>query len=428
MKNTCPAQLHKKGRNKFRARGLFENIPGQTSFFSGSASVATKLKASATFMNGSTWTSDFDVTAYKSKLEVETIAYENINAWLACKDGWMTLPSGRPICYVQSSKDGASRKEMCEQAGAYLMEIRTWDEAQTFLSIMFEFAKESTSAFALGAIAKKVGDNTIWVWDKSGDEIEVCSHGCFIKTSSDSVDITAVEGKSLYFDIANAPSSSDKYMSKLPYFDLHVRAAPETDATYFFCMKDGEGSTSSAATLTVSPVTNVNTAINAKAYDIGEVDFTLKMAHGTQTPLTLVVKPENQETWARICRIKISHVGRNFPCFADPTYGYRTSQNSTELKYSSNKRDWGDIAKFHVDMLSNWGKLSLYVTVLLFFAGSGEVDYDQNNDADSIRITAIVQAGVTPGVTGVSVFYQYIRSLIFDILTSEKTDWKLEMG
>ena len=31
----CPTQLHAKGKNRFRARGIFENIPGQNSFFKG---------------------------------------------------------------------------------------------------------------------------------------------------------------------------------------------------------------------------------------------------------------------------------------------------------------------------------------------------------------------------------------------------------
>ena len=31
----CPTQLHAKGKNRFRARGIFENIPGQNSFFRG---------------------------------------------------------------------------------------------------------------------------------------------------------------------------------------------------------------------------------------------------------------------------------------------------------------------------------------------------------------------------------------------------------
>ena len=35
----CPTQLHAKGRNKFRARGIFEHIPGQSSFFKGTDSV-----------------------------------------------------------------------------------------------------------------------------------------------------------------------------------------------------------------------------------------------------------------------------------------------------------------------------------------------------------------------------------------------------
>ena len=31
----CPTQLHAKGKNRFRARGIFEHIPGQNSFFNG---------------------------------------------------------------------------------------------------------------------------------------------------------------------------------------------------------------------------------------------------------------------------------------------------------------------------------------------------------------------------------------------------------
>ena len=31
----CPTQLHAKGKNRFRARAIFENIPGQNSFFKG---------------------------------------------------------------------------------------------------------------------------------------------------------------------------------------------------------------------------------------------------------------------------------------------------------------------------------------------------------------------------------------------------------
>lgn len=117
------------------------------------------------------------------------------------------------------------------------MEIKTRDDAQTFLHLMFEFAKTSTSSFALGATAKMIGNNSIWVWDHSGDEIDVCTHGCLLKTSSDSVDVTPQVGRALYFDPIHSPSSSDNFLEKLPYFDLYVRAAPESDATYFFCMK-----------------------------------------------------------------------------------------------------------------------------------------------------------------------------------------------
>ena len=138
---------------------------------------------------------------------------------------------------MQSSKDAWDRKSTCQMADAYLMELKTRDDAQRFLHLMFNFAKTSTSSFALGATAKVIGNSTIWVWDHSGDEIEVCTHGCLLKTSSDSVDVQPEVGRSLYFDPTHSPGSDDEYLEKLPYFDLYVRAAPESDATYFFCMK-----------------------------------------------------------------------------------------------------------------------------------------------------------------------------------------------
>ena len=119
------------------------------------------------------------------------------------------------------------------------MELTSRDDAQKFLHLMFLHAKTSTSSFALGAVPKTLDDgNTIWVWDHSGEEVEICAHGCLLKTSSDTVDVSAQEGRSLYFDLVHSPSSSrDEYLENLPYFDLHVRAASESDATYFFCMK-----------------------------------------------------------------------------------------------------------------------------------------------------------------------------------------------
>jgi hypothetical protein len=38
----CPTQLDAKGKNKFRARGIFEHIPGQSSFFDGKLKITNK--------------------------------------------------------------------------------------------------------------------------------------------------------------------------------------------------------------------------------------------------------------------------------------------------------------------------------------------------------------------------------------------------
>lgn len=350
VSQTCPTQLHKSGKNRFRARAIFEALPGQGTFFNGRPSVATTLKAAAEFTNGSTWTADFDVSVYPTKLTTESSAFEDKNGWLVCKNGWKVLPSGKSICYVESSKDLSARREQCEKAGAYLMELQTRDDYQAFLYFMFEIAKTATSSFALGAKAKQVGAETIWVWENSGDKVDVCAEGCFIKTSSDEVDVDAKSGNSLYMDIVNAPSSTTIYLQSLPYFDLHVRSASETDATYYICMKDGEGSSATAATLTARPVNPVS----LNHLQIYKIDYTLKTGHRTQFPFSLTITPNN---YMRVCRLKLSHVGKNFPCLKDPTYGYKGDQNSSEISYSLPSRKSGMDASVRFDMVSNWGRM-----------------------------------------------------------------------
>ena len=355
--NIWPAQLSAKGKNNFRARAIFENLPA----WFANESTDVKLSSSITFLNGSTWSYDYNVNIYKAKkLATDSDAYKYKESWLVCKDGWKKLPSGKVICYVESSKDHTARKEYCEKAGAYLMEIRTRDEAQSLLYFMFTIAKTSTSSFALGAIAKTVGNQTVWVWEQSGEEVDGCAHGCLLKTSSEDVDVTPTAGMTLYMDPTNNPSSTSQYMDTLPYFDLYIRSAADTDATYFICMKDGENSAANAATFSISPKSSTDAALSLKSFDIMEIDYTLKTAHRTQFPFSLEVSPGSS---LKICKLKLKHVGKNFPCVTDPTYGFTkalsfsTLQNSTALEYYYKDRQLGAKATLQFLMLSNWGRL-----------------------------------------------------------------------
>ena len=65
-------------------------------------------------------------------------------------------------------------------------------------------------------------------------------------------------------------------------------------------------------------------------------------------------------------------MGRNYPCLKDPTYGFKSSQNSSQIKYFSRDRTWSKGAHIDFDMISNWGKKKTYyffVTVQTLFQG-----------------------------------------------------------
>ena len=59
---TCPSQISQVGHHKLRARAFYEHIPGQETFFywmGGSGNLAASIEATASFTNGSTWSSNF---------------------------------------------------------------------------------------------------------------------------------------------------------------------------------------------------------------------------------------------------------------------------------------------------------------------------------------------------------------------------------
>ena len=347
--NTCPTQLHTKGRNSFKARAIFEHLNDQKSKFAGPTGT-TNLKATATLTNGTTWTKDYSVTIYPSKLKEETNAYAALNT-LECLLGWHTLPSGKVVCIVATAQEADSRKRICEEAGAFLMELTRRDDAQSFLYFMFKIASSSTEPVSVGAVVKTVNGKNVWVWEKSGEEVDICQHGCIIKTKV-KLPEPAID-QSIYLDLVNSPTSSaEEYMAVHPYFDIHARAAPNTDATYFGCMKDGEGSSATAPSLSVwqEPIGSM------MLQDIAKMVYTLKVPHRTQFPFSLLLAPSNK---LEVCKIQVTHIGRNFPCLMDPTNTMKSDQNTSRIWYQHYSRGRGGKAKVSFDMVSNWGKLYL---------------------------------------------------------------------
>ena len=133
---------------------------------------------------------------------------------------------------------------------------------------------------------------------------------------------------------------------------------------------------------TISPMSTEESPITLQAEEVMEIHHDIKLPHGTQTPYKMINKPDSTPDWLRICRleynsydfvscqnwklcksmnicrIRLAHVGKNYPCVKDPTYGYKSSQNSSTIKYNSRNRTWGISAFIDFDMISNWGKES----------------------------------------------------------------------
>ena len=254
---TCPSQLKEKGENKFRARAFFENYFGQDHFFDKlgagnlhlpkiiaeilstyiSDDTPTKLTATASFSNGSTWAAEFNFKAFKS----ETFYFHDRNGWLSCANNeWYSLPSGHVVCLVKEITKHESRKETCEKAGGFLAEITTRDDAQALMYIIYKLNKaghKSTGAFSVGAKAH----NGRWVWEKSGKDVEL-GIGQLLKPASTDVDLFPYPDTFLYLSLYNPPSSSgNSFMSDLPYFDLFAQPGGDAEEEYLCMKKGGQG-------------------------------------------------------------------------------------------------------------------------------------------------------------------------------------------
>ena len=339
---SCPASLLSPPNHTFKIRAVFENPAGMSDFFNGSLSALAELAATAEFSNGSRWRGAATVTMYPTALTTETGAHRLLHG-LECLGGWRGLPSGRQLCYVQLSRAREARREVCRGARATLAELGSRADAQAFLYMMHSTALSSTASLALGAVAR----GGAWVWEASGEEVSLCSHGCLLTTSTDTTPST---DSSLYMDLVNSPEPGEEFMSGGRQFALVTRAGPASEETYFLCMREGEGSAAEAPTLTVrqDPPT-------LHRLDLAALVFTLKVPRGAQFPFTLRLHPDKD---AKVCKLELTHVGANLPSLVDPAHKYRSPYNTSRIHYGSedSKKAYGSPATISFNMVSNWGR------------------------------------------------------------------------
>ena len=81
--------------------------------------------------------------------------FNDLYYWRECLGykRWERLPSGREVCYVNSAKNHAARKDYCEKQGGYLLEITTAEDAQALVGFVWNLTRDasrSTSSIATG--------------------------------------------------------------------------------------------------------------------------------------------------------------------------------------------------------------------------------------------------------------------------------------
>eukprot|EP00090_Calanus_glacialis_P002056 TRINITY_DN11545_c0_g1_i1.p1 TRINITY_DN11545_c0_g1~~TRINITY_DN11545_c0_g1_i1.p1 ORF type:complete len:1257 (-),score=209.03 TRINITY_DN11545_c0_g1_i1:263-3970(-) len=262
-------------------------------------------------------------------------------------------------------------------AGGFLAEITTRDDAQTLLYIIYKLnkaSKKSTGIFSLGAIAK----DGRWVWENSGKEVEV-GVGHLLKPASEDVDLFPYPDTFLYLSLYNPPSSSGQdFMKAIPYFDLFVQPGGDAEEE-FMCMKKGDGSAATAASVYMEPLES--DLLTMKLFDITMVKFNIKIPHGSGSIFKMKFIPSSG---LKVCKVKVTHIGSNYPCMADPAKGYRTKgTNSTFLTYEST---WKEV-----------GKTVLITSQNLRNYGSGPYLKGYTLDPDTVQVAAFVMGGDTAG-------------------------------
>ena len=81
----CPTQLHAKGKNRFRARGIFEHIPGQNSFFKGELKI--------TNINTYQCQNSYHRLVHGYVKVKPILVYMNLSLYLSCVTGPFVTPN-----------------------------------------------------------------------------------------------------------------------------------------------------------------------------------------------------------------------------------------------------------------------------------------------------------------------------------------------
>ena len=288
---------------------------------------------------------------------------------------WYPLPSGKMICHVGDFKLKAAAQTACQEAGGYLAEFQSRDDMQTLNYVMWSGRKASTksaSKFRVGAVA----ENMQWRWEQSGDMVDI-GPGRIIKPQDEDEDLSAYDGQHLYLKLVGF-NSAVSYLNGLPYFDLYLDIGADAEEE-FICMKDGLGSAANFY--------QFNVALNDDNYDSygllkkfkpGEIirdKMRVKIPSGISLRDVKFQGIAYDDDMIRICKVFLSHVGRNFPCLRNPLSGPATIHNTSTYSVISYYKP-NDGHQIDFTQIRNYGS-------------PGYFTQDGNVDDDSVEVTVL---------------------------------------
>ena len=57
----------------------------------------------------------------------------------------------------------------------------------------------------------------------------------------------------------------------------------------------------------------------------------------------------------RVCKVRLSHIGNNYPCLVDPSVGAVTNQNSSKIFFEDANKKPGTYAEMSLKQVKNYG-------------------------------------------------------------------------
>ena len=86
---------------------------------------------------------------------------------------------------------------------------------------------------------------------------------------------------------------------------------------------------------------------------------------------------DRDDNGPRICKIRLNHIGKNYPCLEDSYHGIKSPRNTSYYSYSTSKTE--STAEFYLDRLVNWGK---FISVLNKTRTKTSIRYAKDNDRE----------------------------------------------